>query len=409
MEHFSVGRAENSAHFRGKSHHVGLNSWRLCEVISALFAFAGWVTATLDYEFRYSHLRNEDNCMQLQVGSTLRWLDLMLSISALLFLVLRHRAKYMWNSHKTGKHTRFRALIRLLLESILLCFFPYPYVEGKVYIHERHLSAFSSTFRLKDVCYTGSEMLYTLMFIRFFFVFRAIVNMSVFMDGHAKRLCRQYGVKANMRFTLRSFSNSQPLFLLIVLMIPPALLASQVIRLFERPYVTYCQKDFSAYTNSVYFTFVAMTTIAYGDFFPCTELGRVTSILIEVWGMGLFSMMIYIIDRTIRANRQQDRAFRALYRTRMAARLIEAWYLRCKKPGDQAERLLSIRKEEYKMRKLRLLTVRTIKASHRKEFQVLLEELEHSFTRIEIKAGTVGLLSTQLQGISQLLRAIAEH
>lgn len=408
MERLSVERAGSPEHFHGKTHHLGLSSWRLCEAVSALFAFAGWVTATLDYEFRYSHLRNEDNCMQMQMGNTLRWLDLMLSISALFFLVLRHRAKYMWNSHKTGKQMRFRALIRLFLESILLCFFPYPYLEGKVYIHERHLSPISFTFKLRDVCYTGSEMLYSLMFVRFFFVFRAIVNMSVFMDGHAKRLCRQYGVRANMRFTLRSLSNSQPLFLLIVLMIPPALLASQLIRLFERPYVTYCLKDFSAYTNSVYFTFVAMTTIAYGDFFPCTELGRVSSVLIEVWGMGLFSMMIYIIDRTIRANRQQERAFRALYRTRMAVRLIEAWYIRCKKHGNAAERLLFIRKAEYKMSKSRLLTVRTIKTAHRKEFQVLLEELEHSFTRIEIKAGTIGLLSTRLQGISQLIRTIAE-
>jgi hypothetical protein len=124
--------------------------------------------------------------------------------------------------------------------------------------------------------------------------------------------------------------------------------------------------------------------------------------------MGLFSMMIYIIDKTIRANRQQERAFRALYRTRMAVRLIEAWYIRCKKHGNTAERLLFIRKEEYKMSKSRLLTVRSLKTAHRKEFQVLLEELEHSFTRIEIKAGTIGLLSTRLQGISQLLRAIAE-
>lgn len=298
-------------------------------------------------------------------------------------------------------------MIRCLLECLVLSLFPYPHLEGKVYIDERHLRPFGQTFQRKDVCYTGSEVLYALMFLRFFFVLRMGVNMSPFMDGHARKVCRQYGVKANMRFTLRSLSNDRPLFLLVTLMLPPAFLAAQLIRLFERPYVAYCGKDFSAYTNSVYFTFVSMTTIAYGDFYPCTELGRFSNVLIEIYGMGLFSMMIYIIDRTIRVNRQQSRAFRSLRRTRLAAKLIEVWYLHYKKPKAQLELQLSQSKANYKAGKLNLLTLRSLKDGRPKELEVRLEELDHCLTRIEIKAGSVALLSPQVQGVATLLRSFA--
>lgn len=401
MEPFSVIERPEPANKLHQNPRFQLNSWRLCEAVSALFALAGWAIATLDYELHYSPLRSEGNCLQTGPDHTFRWLDLVLSTCALLFLVLRHRAKFHWNSHQA----KFPALTRCVFECVLLCLFPYPHFEGKVYIDERHRRPFGGTFKRRDVCYTGSEVLYALMFLRFFFVLRAVGNMSPFMDGHAKRVGWMYGVKANLRFTLRSLASSRPLLLLVILMLPPAFLAAQLIRLFERPYVTYCDKDFSAYTNSVYFTFVAMTTIAYGDFYPCTELGRFCSVLIEICGMGLFSMMIYIIDRNIRASRLQNRAFQSIHLTRLAAKLIESWYLQCKRPKTSLFLHFAQRKIAYKAGKQHLLTVRSLKDGERKEIEVKLEELDHSFTRIEIKSGSVALLSSQIEGFSQLLRS----
>lgn len=397
--------------------HMHLRSWRLCEAVSALFAIAGWVVATLDYEFCYSSFRNENNCMQAEVGNTLRWIDVMLTVGALVFLALRHQAKYVWNMRKLGMRGVLGTVGRLALESFLLCFFPYPYIKGEIYVDERHIKPHSYIFERHDVCYTGSEVLYAVMFLRFFFVLRALVNMSSYMDGHAKRACKQYSVKANMRFTLRALAKATPVMLLILLYLPIALLGSQLIRLFERPYESFCGKDFSAYTNSVYFTFVAMTTIAFGDFYPCTQLGRYTSIVLEVWGMGLLSMMIYIINQAIRASRQEENAYRALRRTRLSALLIKAWYFRYRKPknAQKAKELLLKRQEEYKEGKRRLFAAGSLQEGNRKELDVRLDELEQKLARIETRSGTISRLRNQLQGVFQLLqcldapRAAAQH
>jgi hypothetical protein len=346
--------------------------------------------------------------MQVEVGSTLRWIDVMLTLGAIVFLALRHQAKYVWNLRKLEMRAVLGTVGRLVLESFLLCFFPYPYIEGEIYVDERHIKPQSYIFERHDVCYTGSEVLYAVMFLRFFFVLRALVNMSPYMDGHAKRACKQYSVKANMRFTLRALAKAAPLMLLILLYLPIALLGSQLIRLFERPYVSFCGKDFSAYTNSVYFTFVAMTTIAFGDFYPCTQLGRYTSIVLEVWGMGLLSMMIYIINQAIKASRQEENAYRALRRTQLAALLIKAWYFRYRKPKNvqKAKELLLKRQEKYKEGKRRLFAAGTLQEGKRKELNVRFDELEQKLARIETRSGAISRLLNQLQGVFQLLQCL---
>lgn len=409
MESFSVERLKVPTRRTKRYRHVHLQSWRQCETISALFAIAGWAVATLDYELRYSSLRNENNCEQVEAGNTLRWIDVMLTVGALAFLALRHQAKYMWNYRKLGGQRVLGTMGRLALESFLLCLFPYPYLEGEVYVDERHIKPASYLFERHDVCYTGSELLYTLMFLRFFFILRALVNTSQYMDGQAKQACRQYGVKANMRFTLRALAQAQPLMLLILLYLPIALLGSQLIRLFERPYVPFCGKDFSAYTNSVYFTFVAMTTIAFGDFYPCTQLGRYVSVVLEVWGMGLLSMMIYIINQAVSVDRQGENAYSALRRTRIAALLIKAWYIRYRKPRNAQKakkKLLLKRQEEYKQGKRRLFSARTLQEGKRKELHMRFDETEQKFARISTRIETITRIQNRLQYVSQLFQCL---
>lgn len=380
-----------------------IDNWRICDTIAALFALAGWGVATLDYELRYAELRSGENCKELNIGNTLHWINLILTLCALVFMFLRHLSKYRWNVEKNNKKAPWSSLTRFTLEALVLCIFPYPYVYGEIYVDQRHLRPDSHIFERIDVCYTVSEVLYALMFLRFFFVLRAFLNMSQFIDLHAKQVCREYDVKANMRFTLRALAQYRPLLLLVVIVLPPALMAAQLIRLFERPYVLVSGKDFTAFTNAVYFTFVAMSTIAYGDFYPCTQMGRFCAVLCEIWGMAMFSMMIYLIDVTFRASKQQETAYREIHRSRLAGRLIAAWYLHSLRRREDTEQLLALHHTQYRAGKRRLLTVRTLKDDGPKEMLVRLEEAEATFTRLEIKTGAMDLLEAQLQHVIELL------
>ena len=312
-----------------------LSEWRMCELISACFGILGWVVASIDYEIRYSSERDHQNCLQDDFSQVLRWLDAGLTLTALVFLLLRHATKREWSLEKlrrkqaNSKKMQFKQqhfswfCSRVMLECVVLCLFPYPDTDGNVYIDERHIAIPRIEDIRSDVCYTASEILYVLMLLRFFFILRAAINLTNFMDGHSKKICSWYGVKANMRFAMRALVKAHPFWMMVIFLLPPALLASVAIRVFERPYIDLSSMDFTYYPNVVWFTYVTMTTIGYGDFVTETQLGRLVAILIGVWGLFVFSMMIYIINNLFQMSKPQKKSYTVIKYSRQAARLIK--------------------------------------------------------------------------------------
>ena len=411
--------------YRRKKRRIAyLKQWQSSEALSAGFGMLGWVAATIDYEISYSPDRSFSNCDQLPEASELRWLDVVLTIVAIGFLVQRHWIKRLWTCSKAQVrgHPLSLFLFKLAAEAFLLCIFPYPRSQGEVYVNERHRLPPSGFFHLRDVCYTEAEVLYALMFLRFFFVLRAAVNTSRFMDGHARLVTKPFRVRANMRFTLKAWGKAHSISLLLVLMLPTALLASLLIRVFERPYMLISHQDFAYYPNTVYYTYVSMTTLAYGDFYAWTQPGRLCSILIGVWGMGAFSIQIYMIDRALRISPDQLKAFRTIHRSRAAARLIVCFFLYvrlCKqlKPESQGVkaslRRLILQGRSYRIQEMKLSELHTMddKARQNPLTQAhnlattlcRLEDLGLVFTHIETKLGQAKSLEGRLAGVSALL------
>jgi len=409
---------------RKKRRLAYLRQWQSSEALSACFGVLGWVAATIDYEGSYSPERSLSNCEQLLEIGELRWLDAVCTAIALGFLVQRHWLKRLWIQSKARPHIHSlpQFLLKLACEAFLLCIFPYPGLKREVYVNERHRTQPSSYFQPRDVCYTGAEVLYALMFLRFFFVLRAAVNTSRFMDGHARLVAKHFRVKANMRFTLRAWGKAHAFALVVVLMLPTALLASMLIRVFERPYIAISHMDFAYYPNTVYYTYISMTTIAYGDFSTWTQPGRLCSILIGVWGMGVFSIQIYMIDRKLRISPDQLQAVRTIKRSRAASRLILCFFIYVhirKQPKAKPQELKSALKalisqgRAYRVQIMRLSQLQTMSDKARQNplalahaltaFLSRLEDLDRILTHIETQAGQGKSLEGRLAGVSALL------
>lgn len=382
------------------------------------------MAATIDYESSYSPDRSLSNCEQLPEIGELRWLDVVFTAVALGFLVQRHWLKRLWIQSKARPqgHSLFQFLFKLTTEAFLLCIFPYPSLQREVYVYERHRTKPSSYFQLRDICYTGAEVLYAFMFLRFFFVLRAVVNTSRFMDGHARLVAKAFRVKANMRFTLRAWGKAHSLALVIVLMLPSALLASMLIRVFERPYIAISHLDFAYYPNTVYYTYISMTTIAYGDFSTWTLPGRFCAILISIWGMGMFSIQIYMMDRKLRISPDQLQAVRTIKQSRAASRLILSFFLYVrlrKQPKAKSKELKSalqaliLQGHNYRTQIMRLSQLHTLSDEARQNPLALahdlasllsrLEDLDHILTHIETQAGQSKVLEGRLIEVSALL------
>jgi hypothetical protein len=312
------------------------------------------------------------------------------------------------------QHSFFHFLSRLLIDCFALCLFPYPATEGNFYVDERHMIGIETV--RSDICYTSSEILYVLMLFRFFFILRAAINMTQFMDGHSKKICSWYGVRANMRFAIRALVKAQPFWMMVIFVLPSALLASIAIRVFERPYIDIWGQDFAYYPNVVWFTFVTMTTIGYGDYVTATELGRLVAILIGVWGLFVFSMMIYIIDNTFKMSKKQTKSFQVIKQRREAAELIEEFlfYYQIRK-FHSANSPISISAWEnvvhrgisFRKRVLRPMQQKALKAAAKQSMLGKLQQLEAILDSVSTRAEALEDMERQLQMLLSMLKALS--
>jgi hypothetical protein len=131
------------------------------------------------------------------------------------------------------------------------------------------------------------------MFVRVFFVVRAVFNYNLFTDLYSKKLCKSYGFTANLRFAYKCLLKSDPgLTVLMTLLFSVFFLAYQL-RIFEEPYyLAINQLDFGNFFSSAYCIVITMTTVGFGDIYPGTYPGRTIILLTAIWGAFLISLLI---------------------------------------------------------------------------------------------------------------------
>jgi Ion channel len=55
-----------------------------------------------------------------------------------------------------------------------------------------------------------------------------------------------------------------------------------------------------------------MTTVGYGDIYPVTHLGRLTTIFACIWGMFIISMIIVTLTSIITLSNEEEKAYNQL-------------------------------------------------------------------------------------------------
>lgn len=76
------------------------------------------------------------------------------------------------------------------------------------------------------------------MFLRLFFVLRAVFNYNMYMDSFAKKLCHSYGFTANVRFTFKALIKTDPGKTVTSLFLASVVILAYQLRVFEIRYYT---------------------------------------------------------------------------------------------------------------------------------------------------------------------------
>lgn len=57
--------------------------------------------------------------------------------------------------------------------------------------------------------------------------------------------------------------------------------------------------NFGIYWNCFWCIIITMTTIGYGDYYPCTVPGRVVIFVTSIWGVFLVSILVIALNNTL--------------------------------------------------------------------------------------------------------------
>lgn len=308
--------------------------WRVAELIASIFSTFGIVSATADYEYGYSSDRQHDNCKE-EPKEIYRWLTLTFTLITIYFLIVRHYLKSKWNNNRIshlaggevkrlGKKKRKTTLNRnLAFEVGLLCVFPYPYIRGGFFITQPLVGAENGySNNTVSVCYNFSEILYVFMYVRLWFLLRALFNFTPYQDDHARYYCSRTGTKANVRFSIRCMMKTHPFLLIYCFSFPSFFLLGIFLRVFERPFSDQSKQNYASYQNAVWNCAITMSTIGYGDLFPSTIFGRIVAVMCAIMGGFIFSMIVFTFQSLLELGSRQSEAFLTIKQTRAAARVV---------------------------------------------------------------------------------------
>lgn len=113
-----------------------------------------------------------------------------------------------------------------------------------------------------------------------------------------------FGLKIDVEFTLRSVMEYKPFTTLILLIFVITFTVSYILKIFEG--LAYSEmdirNDFRLLENCVWFVFVTMTTVGYGDITPTTVVGRLVAILTSFIGIVLVAIIILNLQKKFMLN-----------------------------------------------------------------------------------------------------------
>jgi hypothetical protein len=303
-----------------------LQLWRSSELGAAFFAILSMISATIDYEYNFSPYREYHNCRH---GSTedsdLRWVTCFSSFAGIVFVLLGTYTHYQWEDYillidQTSEYkTSKKFLLRPVLEILLFMVFPYPKVNFKVYenhgINEHYI----------QICYNYSELVYSFMWLRLYFVLKIVLDYSPFVGHVARRATLENRVKNGIAFSFKCLFRSDPMMMIVFFIgIPSIVACGMMTRTYERPLIDLSQQDWENPVIAIWFSYSSMMLGVYGDNYPFSTMGKTTNVFSYIIGTLFFVLIFVNMENQTYLTRKQRKAFNDISITIEAANTIKS-------------------------------------------------------------------------------------
>jgi len=162
--------------------------------------------------------------------------------------------------------------------------------------------------------HTLFEYMMVFMFLRLYFVARAVLNYSFKSNAFSKTLCTEYGFYPGLSFVMKTKFLKYPgviilLMLFLTVLVIPFIIMVFEIQFFMDPAINMNQ---GIYFNAIYLVMITLTTVGYGDISPKTQAGKVVIIFTAIWGAVQISFLVLIISNGFNLSRNEEAALKKI-------------------------------------------------------------------------------------------------
>lgn len=269
--------------------------------------------------------KNDVNSIPLEFiiddySKIMRMIILFLTIATIISIIMsrkiEHTRQYSYFQKKDVSFFKTSLFYLMLCEIFLTALIQYPNIE-KVFFYEEfgHYMIFPlSTF------------LATISLLRVTFVIKLLKSLTRWTDYSSEIVCEKYACSANESFAFKAFQKENPFSVLFAIFIISCIGFGMAIKNFECLYWEHQKDDdtmqWTYSWNAMWFVFVSMTTVGYGDFYPKTQVGRVITIFCCLVGCYFVSsMMVFMTNKTAK-NENEEKAFKLITRIQYRKKVI---------------------------------------------------------------------------------------
>ena len=178
----------------------------------------------------------------------------------------------------------------VILELIILAVIPYP---GETF-------KFIIKYPNRILIYPFSSLFNAISSFRILFVLKLLNIYSLYRKPAEEKILIKNGIMPNFLFDLKAYHKKYPLYTLLILFIATIYIFGLLLRYFEIYYwegATQYRQLWNYRWNSFWCVFISMTTVAFGDLFPKTYIGRIIIIFATVIGIYFIFMTMTLISQ----------------------------------------------------------------------------------------------------------------
>ncbi|TNV83147.1 hypothetical protein FGO68_gene9498 [Halteria grandinella] len=166
------------------------------------------------------------------------------------------------------------------------------------------------------------------MLTRVYLAMRLFTRFSIYRSAFADKACANVGIEADTGFSLKCIYLENPFQVLGSATLISIIVFGFALRLFEMPYYEDdppynvppdddSYQDYTYIWNGMWVVVVTMASIGYGDFYPCSHMGRFIIIFATFWGVFIVSMCIVSVANYKQFYATEKYAFKVIHRLKM--------------------------------------------------------------------------------------------